>query len=198
MQWVIAGLGNPGSEYDNTRHNIGRDFLVALAKKEGVKEWKEDKKIHGQSAKAELFGKKALLVLPDTYMNNSGKAFLSVVTSKKQAEQLIVVQDELDLPLGTVKIAFGSSAGGHRGVDSIQKALKTKDFVRIRVGISPATASGKIKKPDGEKVVDFVLGKFKPSEGDVLKKMKKTVFEAIELMLTEGREAATMVVHTKN
>ena len=198
MQWIVAGLGNPGNEYDNTRHNIGRDFLLALAKKEGIKEWKEDKKLHGQAAKAELFGKKALLVLPDTYMNNSGKAFLSIVASKKQAEQLIVVQDELDLPLGTVKIAFGSSAGGHRGVDSIQKALKTKDFIRIRVGISPATASGKIKKPDSEKVVDFVLGKFKPTEEDKLKKSRKVVFEAIELMLTEGREAATMAIHTKN
>ena len=197
MQWIIAGLGNPGKEYDNTRHNIGRDFLIALAKKEGIKEWKEDKKIHGQSAKGELFGKKALLVLPDTYMNNSGKAFVSVVASKKQAEQLIVVQDELDLPLGVVKIAFGASAGGHRGVDSIQKALKTKDFIRIRVGISGATASGKIKKPDSEKVVDFVLGKFKPSEDEKLKKVRKTVFEAIELCLTEGREVATMKVHTK-
>jgi peptidyl-tRNA hydrolase, PTH1 family len=196
MQWIIAGLGNPGKEYDNTRHNIGRDFLIAFAKKESEGEWKEDKKVHGQSMKTSLFGKKALLLLPDTYMNNSGKAFVSEVGSKKQAEQLIVLQDELDLPLGTVKIAFGSSAGGHRGVDSIQKALKTKDFTRIRIGISPATASGKIKKPDSEKVVDFVLGKFKPTEDEKLKKVRKSVFEAIELMLTEGREIATMKVHT--
>jgi PTH1 family peptidyl-tRNA hydrolase len=197
MQWVIAGLGNPGNEYDGTRHNIGRDFLIALNKKEKAGEWKEDKKLHGQAAKGELFGKKAILVLPDTYMNNSGKAFLSVITSRKQAEHLIIVQDELDLPLGTVKIAFGSGAGGHRGVDSIQKALKTKDFIRIRVGISPKTASGKVKKPDQEKVVDFVLGKFKAGEEDTLKKARKTVFEAIELMLTEGREAATMKIHTR-
>jgi PTH1 family peptidyl-tRNA hydrolase len=197
MQWVIAGLGNPGNEYEGTRHNIGRDFLIALNKKEKAGEWKGDKKLHGQAAKGELFGKKAILVLPDTYMNNSGKAFLSMVTSKKQAEQLIVVQDELDLPLGTVKIAFGSGAGGHRGVDSIQKALKTKDFIRIRVGISPKTASGKVKKPDQEKVVDFVLGKFKAGEEGTLKKARKTVFEAIERMLTEGREAATMKIHTR-
>ncbi len=197
MQWIIAGLGNPGNEYDGTRHNVGRDFLSALAKKECDGEWKEDKKLHALSMKSELFGKKALLVLPDTYMNNSGKAFVSVVGSKKQAEQLIVLQDELDLPLGKVKISFGSSAGGHRGVDSIQKALKTKDFVRIRIGISASTASGKIKKPDGEKVVDFVLGKFKASEDEKLKKMRKTVFEAIEIILNEGRDAAMMQIHTK-
>lgn len=197
MQWIIAGLGNPGSEYDSTRHNIGRDFLSAFAKKNADGEWKEDKKLHGLSMKADLFGKKALLVLPDTYMNNSGKAFVSIVGSKKQAEQLIVLQDELDLPLGVVKISFGSSAGGHRGVDSIQKALKTKDFVRIRIGISPSTPKGKIKKPDSEKVVDFVLGKFKASEEDTLKKVRKVAFEAIELLITEGREAATMHVHSK-
>ncbi len=197
MQWIIAGLGNPGSEYNGTRHNVGRDFLLALAKKESDSDWKDDKKLHGQSQKAELFGKVALLVLPDTYMNNSGKAFVSIVGSKKQAEQFIVLQDELDLPLGVVRISFGSSAGGHRGVDSIQKALKTKDFVRIRIGISPSTPKGKIKKPDGEKVVDFVLGKFKTTEEDKLKKVRKAVFEAIELLVTDGREAATMHTHTK-
>jgi PTH1 family peptidyl-tRNA hydrolase len=197
MQWIIAGLGNPGSEYDGTRHNVGRDFLLAFAKKNASGEWKDDKKIHGSSMKTDLFGKKALLVLPDTYMNNSGKAFISIVGSKKQAEQLVVLQDELDLPLGTVKISFGSSAGGHRGVDSIQKALKTKDFVRIRIGISPSTSSGRIRKPESEKVVDFVLGAFKATEEDRLKKMRKTVFEAIELLLTEGREVATMQTHTK-
>lgn len=197
MQWIIAGLGNPGSEYNGTRHNIGRDFLLALAKKEVGGEWKDDKKLHGQSQKADLFGKKSLMVLPDTYMNNSGKAFVSIVGSKKQAEQLIVLQDELDLPLGVVRISFGSSAGGHRGVDSIQKALKTKDFVRIRIGISSSTASGKIKKPDSEKVVDFVLGKFKAAEEEKLKKVRKAVFEAIELLLIDGREAATMHTHTK-
>ncbi len=197
MQWIIAGLGNPGNEYDGTRHNVGRDFLLAFAKKNAEGEWKDDKKIHGSMMKAELFGKKSLLVLPDTYMNNSGKAFVAIVGSKKQAEQLVVLQDELDLPLGTVKISFGSSAGGHRGVDSIQKALKTKDFMRIRIGISPATPSGKIKKPDSEKVVDFVLGKFKATEEDRLRKMRKVVFEAIELLLTEGREVATMQTHTK-
>jgi len=197
MQWIIAGLGNPGNEYVGTRHNVGRDFLLALAKKETDGEWKDDKKIHGQTAKAELFGKKTLLVLPDTYMNNSGRAFVSIVGGGKQAEQLVVLQDELDLPLGTVKISFGSSAGGHRGVDSIQKALKTKNFVRIRIGISPSTPSGKTKKPDAKGVVDFVLGKFKAAEEEKLKKVRKVVFDALEIMVNEGREAAVMHTHTK-
>lgn len=197
MNWIVVGLGNPGKEYDGSRHNIGRDFVRAIAKKEGIEVWKEDATHHSQSAKGELFGKKVLLLLPDTYMNNSGKALASLVASKKQAEQLVVVHDELDLPLGKVKLSFGSSAGGHRGVESIQKVLKTKDFVRIRVGIAGATPSGKLKKPESEKVVDFVLGTFRPAEEEKLKKVRKVVAEALELLVTEGRDRATMVVHSK-
>ncbi len=197
MQWTIVGLGNPGGEYDGTRHNIGRDFLLEIAEKEGVAKWKEDAKLHALTAKAELFGKKVALVLPDTYMNNSGKALTALVKSKKAAENLVVLHDELDMPLGRVKLSFGSSAGGHRGVDSIQKALKTKDFVRIRIGISPTTPSGKTKKPESEKVVDFVLGTFKPTEGEKLKKVKKLVAEALELLVNESRDHATMVIHSK-
>jgi PTH1 family peptidyl-tRNA hydrolase len=144
--WTVVGLGNPGSEYTGTRHNVGRDLLRAIAKTEGIKEWKEDSKTHAQLVRGELFGKKVTLVLPDTYMNNSGKALTTLVKSKKDAESLVVVHDELDMPLGKIKFSVGSSAGGHRGVDSIQKALKTKEFVRIRIGISPATAAGKLKK----------------------------------------------------
>ncbi|HUD02879.1 MAG TPA: aminoacyl-tRNA hydrolase [Candidatus Paceibacterota bacterium] len=197
MQWIIAGLGNPDAGYTGTRHNTGRDFLMAIAKKKGAGEWKDDKKIKAQSIKGELFGKKTTLLLPETYMNNSGLSFKTLVGSKKQAEQLVVLQDELDLPLGRVKISFGSSAGGHRGIDSVQKALKTKDFVRIRIGISPATPSGKLKKPDAEKTVDFVLGKFKPAEEEKLKKARKLVAEVLKDLLIDGREAATMRLHSK-
>jgi len=197
MQWIIAGLGNPDAGYTGTRHNTGRDFLTALVKKEGVGEWKDDKKIKAQIIKGEMFGKKVTLLLPETYMNNSGLSFKTLVGSKKQAEQLVVLQDELDLPLGRVKLSFGASAGGHRGIDSVQKAIKTKDFVRIRIGISPATPSSKLKKPDAEKTVDFVLGKFKPAEEEKVKKARKLVAEAIKDLLIDGREAATMRLHSK-
>ncbi|MDQ5955259.1 MAG: peptidyl-tRNA hydrolase, family [Patescibacteria group bacterium] len=195
--WTIVGLGNPGGEYDNTRHNIGRDLLRAIAKGEGVKEWKEDTKTHAQLARGVLFGKKVTLVLPDTYMNNSGKALTTLVKSKKDAESLVVVHDELDMPLGKIKFSVGSSAGGHRGVDSIQKALKTKEFVRIRIGISPSTSSGRLRKPESHDTVDFVLGTFKPGEQEKLKKVKKLLAEALELLITEGLDHATMVIHTK-
>lgn len=169
MNWVIAGLGNPSEEYVGTRHNVGRDFVQAL---EGT------------------LPKKAKLVTPDVYMNNSGAPLRKLISSKKAAEQLVVVHDELDLPLGKVKISYGSSAGGHNGVKSVQSALKTKDFIRLRIGISPSTAGGKLKRPDGEDIVKFVLGKFKPGEQEKLKKVKKIVGEALTLIVEEGKDRA--------
>ncbi len=197
MNWIIAGLGNPGSEYVGSRHNVGRDIARAIAEKEGMDVWKQDKKLCAEVAKGELFGKKAVVVLPDTYMNDSGSALASLIKSKKAAEQLIVLQDELDLPIGAVRISFGSGAGGHRGIASIQTALKTQDFVRIRIGISPATPAGKPRKPDSEKVVDFVLGTFSPAEKEKLKKVRETVHDAIELLIKEGRGKAMTEINSR-
>lgn len=197
MQWIIVGLGNPTEEYAGTRHNVGCDILAAIAKKEGVDAWKEDKKLRTMAAKGAMFGAKTTLLLPDTYMNNSGAPLKTLVTSKKQAEHLVVLHDELDLPLGTVRLSFGSGSGGHRGIESVQKVLKTRDFVRVRIGISGATPSGKLKKPDAEKVVDFVLGAFRPTEREKLKQVQKTVSRALELLLTEGRAAAMLEIHTR-
>jgi peptidyl-tRNA hydrolase, PTH1 family len=163
--WLVVGLGNPDSEYVNTRHNIGKDILEAI---------RDD------------LPKKAKVAELNVYMNSSGGPIKKLVTSKKAAERLVVLHDELDLPLGRVKVSFGSSAGGHNGVRSIEKALKTKDYVRIRIGISGQTPSGKLKRPALEKITDFVLGKFKPAEADKLKKIKKVVQEALELLCTGG------------
>ena len=186
MAWVLVGLGNPGNEYDGTRHNVGRDFLVAIAKKEGITEWKQDKKLRSLVAKGELFGSKVTLLLPETYMNNSGGALKPIFDTKKKLEQLVVLHDELDMPLGKVKLSFGSGYGGHNGVKSIQLALKSKDFTRIRIGICPASPTGKMRKPDGAKVTDFVIGKFRTPELETLKKVKKTTAEALELLVEGG------------
>ena len=176
MQWILVGLGNPGSEYKGSRHNAGREFLLAL----------EDK-----------IGKRGKVLTPDSYMNNSGAAIKRIVPSAKAAEKLVVLHDELDMPLGSVKLSFGSGSGGHRGVESIIKALKTKDFVRIRIGISPATPSGKSKKPDQDKIVDFVLGKFKPAELTKLKTARKKVGEALELLFSDGLAAAMTATNSR-
>lgn len=183
MQWIIAGLGNPGKEYGGTRHNVGRDFVLAINVKEGEK--------------GKLFGKKVLVATPDVYMNNSGGPLRKLVPSQKQAEQLVVVHDDLDLPIGAVKLSFGSGSGGHRGVESVIKALKTRDFVRVRIGISPSTPSGKTKKPEAKKIVDFVLGTFRAPELEKLKKVKRIVSEALELLVTQGRSAAMNKINSR-
>ena len=126
-------------------------------------------------------------------MNNSGSSVIYFVKSIKAAEKLIVIYDDLDLPFGSIKVSYNKSSGGHRGVESIIKALKTEAFIRIRVGISPATAGGKLKKPKGEEAVEkAILGAFKKAELDTLKKVSKKVVEALETILKDGREIAMM------
>ncbi len=174
MSWTIVGLGNPSEEYVGTRHNVGKDMVEAIKDK---------------------LPKKAKVAELNVYMNNSGGPIKKLIATKKEAERLVVVHDELDLPLGKVKISFGSSAGGHNGVKSIEKALKTKDYIRVRVGISPSTPSGKLKRPDAEKITPFVLGKFKASEQEKLKKVRKVVQEAVELICTGGVQAAMTTIN---
>lgn len=176
MSWILVGLGNPDKEYEGTRHNIGKDILMSLKDK---------------------LPKKAKVAELDVYMNNSGGPIKKLITSKTAAQKLVVLHDELDLPLGRVKISFGSSAGGHNGVRSIENALKTKDYVRVRIGISGATPSGKLKRPAPEKAAGFVLAKFRPSEQEKLKKAKKIVQEALELILEEGVERAQTEINAK-
>ena len=187
MQWIVAALGNPGEEYVGTRHNVGREMLQAIEKKE----------LKDSGQKGKLFGKKVTLLYPNVYMNNSGGPIKKVVTTKKAAETLVVLHDELDLPLGKIKLSFGSSAGGHNGVKSVQTALKTMDFVRVRIGISGSTPSGKLKRPAPEKIGDYVLGKFKPAEKEKLKKVQKEVREALEILLTDGLPAAMTHTNTR-
>lgn len=155
--YTIVGLGNPGEEYKGTRHNTGKMAVEALEK-------------------AEVEGKYLHL---DTFMNKSGSGVAKSVKSKKAAEKLIVIYDDLDLPLGTMRLSFDRGSGGHKGLESIIRALKTKAFIRVRIGIG--------KKPDVEK---HILGKFAPKEQVELKKVFKRVVEAVETITDEGLEKA--------
>ncbi len=168
---LIVGLGNPGKEYENTRHNTGR-ILVELIQKN-------------------LENKKIKFITPDTFMNNSGPAVAKAMAGKKALKDLIVIYDDIDLPLGKMKISFNRSSGGHNGLGSIIKTLKSQEFLRIRIGITPATSSGKIKKPKGERaVINFILGEFKKPELEILKKLSKKITEMVEVIFFEGREKA--------
>lgn len=180
----IVGLGNPGEEYEESRHNVGRIILEKFRKKNDFSDWQEDKKSNSLISKKG----KVTLMLPQLYMNKSGTSVKKLVTSKKKAQDLIVINDEIDMALGTMKIAFNRGSGGHKGIESIARALGTKEFSRLRIGISPSTPGGKLRKPKGEKkVVDFVLGKFSKKEQDKLKKVEKKAVEALETFISKGR-----------
>lgn len=132
------------------------------------------------------------VLVPETFMNKTGSAVAKVVKSKKAAEKLIVIYDDLDLALGTMKISYNRGAGGHNGLDSVIKALKTREFIRIRIGIASVTPSGKAKKrPEGGGALEkFILGEFKKPELDELKKVFKNIVTAIETIKEEGLDRA--------
>jgi PTH1 family peptidyl-tRNA hydrolase len=188
---TIVGLGNPGELYEKNRHNAGRIVLEILAKKYDFGDWKDDVKIKALVAKGELGGKKVQFVMPNNFMNNSGTSVAPLVNSPKDLEQLVVVYDDLDIPVGTMKISYDRSSGGHNGVESVIKRVKSQAFSRIRVGICPTTPSGKMKdRPGGDDRKDFLLKDFRESEYAEIKKLSKKIGEALEMMVSEGRGKA--------
>ncbi len=191
MAWVIVGLGNPGEEYEGTRHNTGRIVLDFFVHQMKFGEWKVDKKAKARVASG-MIGKTAVvLVEPDTFMNKSGAAIAKFVKSQKAAERMVVVYDDLDLSIGSMKLSFNRGSGGHRGVESIMKAVKTKKFTRVRIGVSPETPGGALRKPSGEKeVVKFILAKFKSAELADLKPVFKKAAQALEAIVLDGSERA--------
>lgn len=178
---LILGLGNPGKEYEWTRHNAGRAAAEYFAKKQDYPEFKYDKKSDSLVAKSG----KAVVALPETFMNKSGSAVGKLIKSKKNLPELAVLHDDLDLPLGRFKISYGKNSGGHKGVESIMRALKTKNFVRIRIGLAPPK-----KKPSQKEIIKFILGKFKPSEFEIMKKVFKKISDALEIIATDSLERA--------
>ena len=175
---LVVGLGNPGEDYENTRHNTGR-ILVEMI----------EKKLDKENSK-----QKIKFITPDTFMNNSGKAVAPLIKTKKDLKDLVIIYDDIDLPLGKMKISFNRSSGGHNGLGSVIKHLKSEEFLRIRIGISPSTPKGVVKKPKGEKaVLKFLLGEYKKSELETLKKLSKKVAEAVEIIFLEGSGKAMSI-----
>ncbi len=186
---TIVGLGNPGEEYMETRHNAGRMAVFDFASKNGFSDFIDNKSVGALMAKGKIGNKKTILFLPETFMNKSGLAVIKVIKSKEPVG-LLVIHDDLDLPLGKLKISFNRGSGGHRGVDSIVKNLKTNLFFRARIGVSKSTSTGKIKKPQGEdQVAKFILGRFSPDELKVLKKVFIELNQKISVLAEKGIEA---------
>lgn len=187
--YVIVGLGNPGEEYKGSRHNAGRSIVELFRKKQNFPAFEFDKKANALVSEGTVGRTSVVAALPETFMNNSGAALKELIPSKKQIpENLIVVHDDLDLALGRIKIVQNRGAGGHKGVESVMRALKTENFIRIRIGIAkPATIKKSQKKKE---VVQAVIGKFTPKEKQVFKKVAKIALQIIETILAAGAEKA--------
>jgi PTH1 family peptidyl-tRNA hydrolase len=189
MKYIFIGLGNPGKEYELTRHNMGRIMLDFFRKENGFDDFTFDKKINALSVTGQIGKDKVVLILPETFMNNSGKSLKALDLTSKDAERVCVIYDDLDLPFTGVKMSFNKSSGGHKGLESIIKALKTEKFYRIRVGISHKTATGKIKKPKGQEAVyKLIMKNFTDDEMKELKKLSKKINEALKIFVVEGYE----------
>ena len=160
---LIVGLGNPGKEYVNTRHNVGFLALDKIVEKFKAGDFKMDKKFNAETLKIKVGSEDIILIKPQTFMNESGKAVRKIVDFYKlePKKDLVVIYDDIDIALGKVKIALKGSSAGHRGLQSIIDLLATEDFMRIRIGIG---------RPDNEKtkIEDWVLQAFKSEEKDIL------------------------------
>jgi len=154
---IIVGLGNPGKKFDHTRHNAGFEVLDFFAKEN---DFPEDE---------------VLLIKPQTFMNESGKA---VLPYKFKIKDLVVVHDDIDMPLGKIKFVKDSTSGGHKGVDSIIQTLGTKDFIRLKIGIATGD----------HKAEEVVLQKFSPQEKEILDEVIKKSAEALKYLIENGLE----------
>lgn len=180
--YVIVGLGNPGREYRNTRHNIGFEVIDELAGKYGIAV--REKKHKAKIGKGIVAGQKAVLVKPQTYMNLSGESVRDVIDFYKADEksELIVISDDISLNVGQIRIRKKGSAGGHNGLKNIILHLGHDEFRRVKVGVGA--------KPEGCDLVDHVLGHFSKNDREILNDSVKRAAEAVEVMITDGPDAA--------
>lgn len=181
---LIVGLGNPEPKYDRTRHNIGFEFVDRVAADWGTP-LQENRKFQGYWAEVRHNGAKLGLLKPTTYMNRSGQSLRAVLDWYKiPAAAVLVVYDDMDLPLGRLRLRLSGSAGGHNGIKSIIAHLGTQDFPRLRIGIGKARVAG--DRP----TISHVLGKFTPEEQPILRDVLTLAEDALAMSLRQGVEKA--------
>jgi len=185
---LFAGLGNPGEKYKNTRHNIGREILKIWAEKSNMSaltDFELNPKFNALISK----NKRAVLILPETMMNKSGQAVGPATKFFKiKPKDIVILHDDADIEFGRTKLSFNRSAGGHKGIESVKRALATEKFWRLRIGIQ------KKKRVDAMKLV---LQKFTPAEETILKKLKKKITAGLDLIIEEGPERAMNEINAR-
>lgn len=186
----IVGLGNPGSQYENTRHNIGFTLVERFVAQMGLPEFVLSSKFSGRISEGIYKEHEIALLLPETFMNASGGAVKKLVP-KGEAHNLILIYDDVDIPIGELKVSFGRGDGGHNGVKSVIEALGSKEFARVRIGVARKSLwTGKPVRPKGEKLSSHVLGAFSTKEQKQLESVQSRVNEIIAVFVTEGIEKA--------
>lgn len=187
MKYLIVGLGNIGPEYQNTRHNIGFNVLDALAKASNIV---FEEKRYGAIAQLRLKGRMLVLLKPNTYMNLSGRAVSYWMQKEKiEPSNLLVIEDDLALPFGTIRLRAKGSDGGHNGLKSINEWLATSDYARLRFGIGSDFRRG------GQ--VDYVLGGWSPEEGDALPPMLEHCADVIKSFIFVGVDKTMSAFNNK-
>lgn len=190
VQALVVGLGNPGRQYERTRHNVGADVVDELARRAGVvlKPGRDQATVADTTVK----GVRVVLAFPLTYMNESGQAVRPLMKRHgltDPATQLIVVHDELDLPPGVVRVKAGGGLAGNNGLRSITAHLHTQDYLRVRIGIG--------KPPSKEHGAGHVLSKLPPRERELLDVAVQHAADAVEVLLTDGVDAAQRIFNTR-
>lgn len=180
--YIIVGLGNPGPDYRNTRHNMGFDTITVLANKYNIST--DFVKHKAMCGKGIIDGNKVVLAMPTTYMNLSGESVRALVDFYKidVANELIVIYDDIDLDPGALRIRKSGSAGGHNGMKNIVQHLGTNDFIRVRVGVGA--------KPKGYDLADYVLGHFTKDERVEIDKALEIAAESVCTIMNEGIDKA--------
>jgi PTH1 family peptidyl-tRNA hydrolase len=187
--WLVVGLGNPGSEYANTRHNVGQMVLDELASRASASFKSHKTNTHVAEGRVQPGGPKLILAKSHGYMNTSGGPTSALLKFfSLEPSQLIVIQDELDIPFDTLKLKFGGGHGGHNGVRDIIKATGTGDFTRVRVGVG--------RPPGSSDAADHVLKAFSATERKNLPILIGDAADAVELITTQGLTAAQQKFHT--
>ena len=198
---MVIGLGNPGEKYENTRHNLGFLVVDRVLKDLGNSNvaWEKSSKLKSNIATFTLHDEKILLAKPQTYMNNSGMAArLLMDFYKLESDDVWIVYDELDLPLGSIKIRFGGAAAGHHGVESIMEAIDTDKFWRFRLGIGEShDKEHAVGRQNFRDAKEFVLDTFRSGEAGKARELIKHASDAIQMAVEKGIEKAMNRFNTK-
>ncbi|MGD2126999.1 MAG: aminoacyl-tRNA hydrolase [Desulfobacteraceae bacterium] len=187
--YLIAGLGNPGRGYKNTRHNIGFTVINLWAERLGVR--LRSRRFQSRNANAKFEGREIILLRPLTFMNQSGKSIKACLdVYQLKAENLLVIHDDIDLPVGRVKVVRNGGSGGHKGVTSIIEHLGTREFSRVKVGIG--------RPRYGETVERYVLSPFYRDDKEIIEEVIEMSVRACELFVSEGVVAAMNHINWEN